>query len=396
VSERSAPDRSGGPALLLALGLLSAFGPLCLDMYLPALPDLPAGLNSTAGAAQLSLTACLVGLGVGQLVTGPLSDRVGRRLPLLIGVAVFTVASALCALTPAMWLLIVLRFVQGAAGAAGIVVGRAVVADMLTGSAAAAYFSALAAINGLSPILAPLLGAQVLRIGDWRTIFWVLTGIGAALLALTAAAVPETLPKTRRTAPGRGALTRGLPIVLADRGYRGYVLAGVAVMAAMFGYISASPFLLQDGFGLSPQQFSLCFAANAIGIITATMVNRMLLRRYDPARLLRWGLLQGSIGALLVLLAVGLRWGLWPVLIALFVMVSAVGFASPDSSALAMDRHRRQAGAASAVYGSAQYATGTLATIVVGIGDRTVGIALGVTAVVFLGAGWWGFVDARR
>jgi DHA1 family bicyclomycin/chloramphenicol resistance-like MFS transporter len=174
------------------------------------------------------------------------------------------------------------------------------------------------------------------------------------------------------------------------------VLAGVAVMAAMFGYISASPFLLQDGFGLSPQQFSLCFAANAIGIITATMVNRMLLRRYDPARLLRWGLLQGSIGALLVLLAVGLRWGLWPVLIALFVMVSAVGFASPDSSALAMDRHRRQAGAASAVYGSAQYATGTLATIVVGIGDRTVGIALGVTAVVFLGAGWWGFVDARR
>ncbi len=147
----SGPRSAGGPALLIALSALSAFGPLCLDMYLPALPQLPAGLNSTAGAAQLSLTACLVGLALGQLVAGPLSDRVGRRVPLLVGVAVFVVASALCALTPSMAMLIGLRFVQGAAGAAGIVISRAVVADMMAGSAAAAYFSAMAAINGLAP-----------------------------------------------------------------------------------------------------------------------------------------------------------------------------------------------------------------------------------------------------
>ena len=174
-----------GAWLVVALGALSAFGPLCLDMYLPALPQLPGDLSSTAGAAQLSLTSCIVGLALGQLLVGPLSDRVGRRRPLLVGVAVFALASALCAVTGSMPLLIVLRFVQGAAGAAGIVVGRAIVADLFAGRAAAAYFSTMAAINGLAPILAPVIGAQVLRVGTWRTVFWVLAGVGIVLWLLT-------------------------------------------------------------------------------------------------------------------------------------------------------------------------------------------------------------------
>ena len=395
--ERTSAGRTGGgPALLIALSALSAFGPLCLDMYLPALPQLPAGLGSTAGAAQLSLTACLVGLALGQLFAGPLSDRVGRRTPLLIGVAVFVVASALCALTPSMPLLIGLRFVQGAAGAAGIVISRAVVADMMAGSAAAAYFSAMAAINGLAPILAPVIGAQILRFGDWRTVFWVLTGIGVVLWFLTLFSVAETLPAKRRAAPGIRAQLRAFGVVLADRSYVGYVLAGTAVSAAMFGYISASPFLLQDGFGLSAQQFSLCFAINALGIIGMTVLGRALLRRCQPTQLLVAALVQAGFGALVLLGAVVAGWGLWPVLAGLFVMVSAVGLALPNSSALAMDLHRPVAGAASGVFGLSQYATGTVATVVVGIGDRTMGTALAVTAVVAVGLGWAGFAVARR
>jgi len=365
-------------------------------MYLPALPQLPAGLDSTAGAAQLSLTACLVGLALGQLFAGPLSDRVGRRTPLLVGVAVFVLASALCALTPSMALLIGLRFVQGAAGAAGIVISRAVVADMMAGSAAAAYFSAMAAINGLAPILAPVIGAQILRFGDWRTVFWVLTGIGVVLWFLTLFSVAETLPAHARAAPGVGAQLRAFGVVLADRSYLGYVLAGTAVSAAMFGYISASPFLLQDGFGLSAQQFSLCFAVNALGIIGFTVLGRVLLRRYRPAKLLVVSLVQAGFGAIVLLGSVLAGWGLWPVLAGLFVMVSAVGLALPNSSALAMDLHRPIAGAASGVFGLAQYATGTVATVVVGIGDRTIGTALAVTAVAAVALGWGGFALARR
>ena len=192
----------GGVALIIALGALSGFGPLCLDMYLPALPELPADLSSTAAAAQLTLSSCIVGLAVGQLITGPLSDRLGRRGPLLVGVGIFVITSALCAITTSMTMLIVIRFVQGAAGAAGIVIGRAVVADLFAGKVAAAYFSAIATINGIAPIVAPVIGGQVLRVGSWRTVFWVLAGIGVVMLVLAAFVVKETLPPERRSAGG--------------------------------------------------------------------------------------------------------------------------------------------------------------------------------------------------
>ena len=371
----------GSVALVVTLGALSAFGPLCLDMYLPALPQLPTDFSSTAGAAQLSLTACIVGLAIGQLFVGPLSDRVGRRLPLTAGVALFAVVSALCAVTTSMPLLIALRFLQGAAGAAGIVVGRAVVADMFAGSAAAAYFSTMAAINGLAPILAPVIGAQVLRVGTWRTVFWVLAGIGVLLWLATVLVVRETLPPERRSRHGWSGTLSAFRTVLADGVYLGYVLAGTAVCGAMFGYIAASPFLLQDGFGLSPQQFSACFAANALGIVLATQAGRLLLRRFQPVALLGWGVGQAAVGAAVLTVAVVSQPGLWSVLVGLWIMVSSVGFALPMASALAMDRHRPIAGAASGVFGLAQYALGTAGTLLVGVGDRARGTALAVTAV---------------
>jgi len=375
-----AAKQPGGLWLIIALGALSGFGPLCLDMYLPALPELPGDLYSTTSAAQLTLSSCILGLAAGQLVTGPLSDRFGRRWPLLIGVAIFVIASAVCALTTSMTLLIAVRFIQGAAGAAGIVVGRAVVADLFAGKAAAAYFSAIATINGLAPILAPVIGGQVLQVGTWRTVFWVLTGIGVVLLVLSAVVVKETLPPERRSSGGFGGTVRAFRTLLNDRGYLGCVLAGAMVTAAMFGYISASPFVLQDGFGLSPQWFSACFALNAIGIIIATQIGRMLLSRTTSFALLAWGVGQSLVGAVLLTVTVFAGWGLPMVLVSLFILVSAVGFALPHASAIAMDRHRDIAGSASALLGLAQFALGAVTAPLVGIGDSTTGVAMAITA----------------
>ncbi len=373
--------------LIVAIGALSAFGPLCLDMYLPALPELPGQLNSTASGAQLTLSACIIGLAVGQVITGPLSDRLGRRRPLLVGVAIFVVASALCAITTSMTVLIGLRLVQGAAGAAGIVIGRAVIADLFAGKAAAAFFSAVASINGLAPILAPVIGGQVLRVGTWRTVFWVLAGIGVVLLVLSVVIVRETLPAQRRSGGGLSATSAAFRTLLRDRGYVGCVLAGSFVTAAMFGYISASPFVLQDRFGLSAQWFSACFALNALGIIVATQVSRILLRRVSSLTLLTIGVGQSVVGAALLAVTVVAGWGLPMVLVSLFVMVSAVGFALPNASAIAMDRHRRIAGSASALLGLTQFALGAITAPLVGLGDPASGVALAVTAVVAAGLG---------
>ena len=374
--------KPGGLWLIITLGALSGFGPLCLDMYLPALPELPAALSSTSSAAQLTLSACIIGLAVGQLITGPLSDRLGRRGPLLVGVAIFAAASVICAVTTSMTLLIVVRFVQGAAGAAGIVVGRAVVADLFAGKVAAAYFSAIATINGLAPILAPVIGGQVLLVGTWRTVFWVLGGIGVVLLVLSAVVIKETLPVERRTKGGFGGTLRAFRTLTGDRGYVGTVLAGSMVTAAMFGYISASPFVLQDRFGLSAQWFSACFALNAIGIILATQIGRILLRWTTSFVLLAVGVFQALLGAVLLTVTVLAGWGLVMMLVSLFVMVSAVGFALPHASAIAMDRHRVIAGSASALLGLTQFALGAVTAPLVGIGDVSSGLAMAVTAVI--------------
>ncbi len=371
--------------VIIALGSLSAIGPLCLDMYLPALPVLPGELNSTAAAAQLTLSACIIGLAVGQVITGPLSDRLGRRRPLLLGVALFALVSALCAVTTSMPLLIGLRLVQGAAGAAGIVVGRAVIADLFTGKAAASFFAAVASINGLAPSLAPVIGGQSLRVGTWRTVFWVLAGIGVVLLVLAFVVIRESLPAERRSAGGLAATLSAFGTLVRDRGYVGCVLAGSLVTAGMFGYISASPFLLQDRFGLSAQWFSACFALNALGIVAATQVGRLLLRRVSSLWLLSLGVVQGLLGAMLLAVTVAAGWGLAMVLVALFVMVSAVGFALPHASAIAMDRHRRIAGSASALLGLTQFALGAVTAPLVGLGDPASGVALAGTAVIATG-----------
>lgn len=382
--------------MVLTLGLLASFGPLCLDMYLAALPQLPGDLGGTATSAQLSLTACLVGLAVGQLATGPLSDRIGRRIPLLVGVGLFVTASALCALTSSMTVFLVLRFVQGACGAAGIVLARATVADRLSGAAAASLYASIAAVNALAPILAPLLGGQILRFGSWRPVFWVLAAIGVLMVVLILTVVDESLPPERRRGGGWGEVAGGFGRLLRDPVYVGLTMSAALIMAAMFGYISASPFLLQDGFGLSEAEFSSSFAANAVGIAVASRLTATLVRRTSSTRVLGWAVTQSLIGSVILAIATWTGAGLVPVLLGLFVMVSAVGFAAPTATALAMDRHREIAGSASALFGLAQFIFGAVTAPLVGWGDPASGLALGVVSLVATSLAVVAWASTRR
>src|SRR3989442_482960 len=254
-------------------------------MYLPGLPALARDLQTGAAQVQLTLTACLVGLAVGQLVVGSISDSEGRRLPLLLGLGGYAATSLLCAVTPSIYLLIVLRLLQGVAGGAGIVIARAVVRDLYSGVAAARFYALLMLVNGLAPILAPVFGSQLLRVGSWRVVFVTLSVIGTALLAVAAIGLRETLPPNRRTAGGLGDTLRTFRMLLADRVFLGCALTSGCAIAAMFAYIAGSPFVLEDIYGVSPQLFSLVFATNALGIIAAGQLSARLVGRIPPVGL---------------------------------------------------------------------------------------------------------------
>jgi MFS transporter, DHA1 family, multidrug resistance protein len=353
--------------VFLILGALSAIGPLSIDMYLPALPRLTRDLSAGASLVQLTLTACLVGLAAGQLVAGPVSDMWGRRRPMFAGIAVYTIASLACVVAPNVQLLIALRFVQGMAGAACIVISRAVVRDMHRGPAAARFFALLMLVNGVAPVAAPVIGAQVLRFTSWRGVFVVLTVLGV-LMAVSLLGLRETLPPERRHAGGLRAALRTFGELCTDRVYLGYALAGGLAFAAMFAYISGSPFVVQNIYGMSPQAFSLIFAVNSLGIVGFGQVSGMLAARVRLINLLRAGLGVATFGGVLLLVAVFGGLGLAGVLPALFLVVSAIGLTMPNSVALALSgRPANIAGSASALFGLIQYVIGAAVAPLVGL-----------------------------
>jgi MFS transporter, DHA1 family, multidrug resistance protein len=354
--------------LILVLGALSAFAPLSLDMYLPGLPQLGRDLDTSASAAQLTLTGCLAGLALGQIVAGPLSDRFGRRGPLLIGITVYTVMSVLCALAPSVEVLLPLRFLQGLAGAAGIVISRAVVRDLYSGEVAARMFAALMAVNGAAPILAPVMGGALLSFTTWRGIFVVLAAIGAVLLLAAALALPESLPAERRRPAGLAPMANALREVAADRTFVAYAVCGGLVFGAMFAYIAGSPFVLQDIYGLSPQAFSVVFAVNGAGIVAVSVLAGRLVQRLPVPTVLRVGVgatVAGSALVLAAILAPGV--GVVPLLVGLFVVVASVGLVAPTTTTLALAEHGAVAGSASALLGVFQYLLGALTAPLVGI-----------------------------
>ncbi|MEV4811725.1 multidrug effflux MFS transporter [Micromonospora avicenniae] len=368
--------------LVLVLGSLTAIGPLTIDMYLPALPEIAADLHTTSAAVQLTLTGTLAGLAVGQLLIGPLSDAVGRRVPLLAGVALHIVASVLCVLAPSIAVVGVLRVLQGLGVAAASVVAMAVVRDLFDGAAFARLFSRLMLVVGVAPVLAPTLGSGLLRWSDWRGVFIALAAFGIILITVAAIGLPETLPPALRRRGGVGATARVYGSLLRDRTFVGLILVTGLAMAALFAYVSGSSFVFQEQYGLDEQQFGIAFGAGAIGLIAATQLNVRLLSRYSPQRILIAALGLGTVaGLVLTTFAVTGVGGLPTVLASLWVVLFAAGLAMPNAPALALSRHGEAAGTAAAMLGAVQFGVGALAAPLVGM------LGTGVVAMAVVVAG---------
>lgn len=378
--------------MIVVLGLLSTFGPLSLDVYLPVLPQLTSDLGTSASGAQLTITSCLLGLAVGQLIAGPLSDRYGRRRPLIIGLACFVLSSLACALAPTIEVLVLLRLVQGLAGAAGLVISRAVARDLFSGQQLAVFFTRLMLINGFAPVLAPVLGGQLARVMDWRGMFVVLAGFGLVLLLAGTLGVPETLPPQRRVLGGLGSTVRGFGLLLRDRLFVGTAAAAGLASASMFAYISGATFVLQEIFGLTAQQFSYAFGVNAVGIVAMGQIGGRLMHRISTVRVLALGLAMNLTGATCLAAAVLFDLGLPVLLCSLFVMVSAVGFIFPTGTALAMADYPERAGAASSLLGLLQFLGGAIAAPLVGIAGEHTAVPLGVVALAASACGTTVFV----
>ncbi|MGW0311981.1 Bcr/CflA family multidrug efflux MFS transporter [Streptomyces flavidovirens] len=366
----------------LVLGGLTALPPLSMDMYLPALPEVTKSLRSPAATVQLTLTACLAGMALGQLVVGPMSDRFGRRKPLLLGMIVYVVATAICAFAPSTELLIAFRLLQGLAGAAGIVIARAVVRDLYDGVEMARFFSTLMLISGVAPVIAPVIGGQVLRFTDWRGIFVVLTAVGVLLTLVVWKWLHETLPVERRHGGGVGEALRTMRGLLADRVFTGYTLTGGLAFAALFAYIAASPFVVQEIYGASPQTFSLLFGINSVGLITVGQINgKLLVGRISMDKVLTAGLLLIALASLaLLLMTTGVfgEVGLVPVAAGLFVLMSSMGLALPNTNALALMRTPHAAGSASALLGTSSFLIGAIASPLVGIAGEATAVPMAV------------------
>jgi DHA1 family bicyclomycin/chloramphenicol resistance-like MFS transporter len=336
--------------LVVMLGLATAVGPLSTDMYLPALPAMADDLGVGPGAMQQSITWCLVGLASGQLIGGALSDRWGRRRPVVIGLAAYAIVTLLIAPVSFVPLLIALRFVQGLAGGTAVAIARAVVRDLYSGTDAARFFSRLALIFGLAPILGPVLGGLMLRVTSWRGIFVVLSGLAVLLTALLAAKLAETLPPSRRLGGGLAATVRSAGPIVRDRVFMGYAVAQALAFSALFGYLANGTFVLQDGYGLSPTAFGLLFGLNAVGITAFSQANARLLGRATAHRLLLVALIGlGTAG--LVALASALLGNLPGLSVGLLLLTCSFGMTQPNSFALALDRHPDRAGTASSLLG---------------------------------------------
>ncbi|GGH45307.1 multidrug effflux MFS transporter [Microbacterium album] len=357
--------------MVVALGLLSAFGPLSMDLYLPALPALVADLRIPDPLGQATMSANMVGLAAGQLLLGPLSDRFGRRRPMLIGLAAFAVLSLACAFAPTIETLLIARAAQGIAGSAGIVIARAVVRDMFTGEESARAFAMLAAVVAIMPIIAPLLGGGLLLVTDWRGLFVALAGIGVLLLALAWITVPDTLAPEHRHAGGVSEQLSEMGRMVRNHRFALSALALGLAGLGLFSYISMGPIVLQEQYGLSPQAFSLVMTVNAVGILIGTQISRRIVGRFGVARLAVGSVAVGAVGATAFTVVALLGLPLPVLLVPLFGTILVHGAMLANVTALALAPFSRGAGAASALLGMTQFGMGALVPPLVSLGGTS-------------------------
>ncbi|MBF4206583.1 MULTISPECIES: multidrug effflux MFS transporter [Pseudomonas] len=352
---------------ILILGALSAFGPLAIDFYLPGFPAMALAFGTDEKHIQTTLAAYFLGLSIGQLAYGPVADRFGRRIPLLVGVTLFTMASLACAFAPSLDTLIVARFVQALGGCAGMVLSRAIVSDKCDAVGSAKVFSQLMLVMGLAPILAPMLGGLMVNLYGWQSIFIALTLFSALCTLAVALGLPESLPANQPRQPLSGAL-RQYGRLFKERIFLGHALTGGIAIAGMFAYIAGSPFVFIKLYGVPAEHYGWLFGSNAAGFILVAQVNARLLAKRGPAFLLA--------RAVWVYLAAGLTLlgisalhptALWPLLIPLFICIASLGCIIPNASACAMSGQGARAGSASALLGCLQFSVAAGAAALVGV-----------------------------
>ncbi|MDX2938796.1 multidrug effflux MFS transporter [Streptomyces ipomoeae] len=375
-------ERTVGRALSVVLLLLTVFGPISMDLYLPVLPALTGELRPSTSAAQLTVTACLLGLAFGQVVAGPLSDRFGRRRPLLAGAVAYVVTSALCAFSPSIEALVAARFVQGLAGAVGIVIAQAAGRDLYSGGKLVRYYGRLTVIGGLAAIIGPVMGGQLAAVTDWRGIFVFLALLGAVILVACLAVFRETLPPQERTGGGLAQSGRDFRRLLADRVLLGGVLITGLVNAALFAYLSGATYVLQGIYGLSPQGYSFAFGLNSLGFMVFGFVAGRLSERWSEKGTLVLGLAMTLLGAAGLLVTTALHLPLAAMVLSLLTMVSGVAATTPPSTSLALAHYPEIAGTASSLLGLARFAFGGLAAPLVGLGGAGTAVPLGLVTVV--------------
>jgi DHA1 family bicyclomycin/chloramphenicol resistance-like MFS transporter len=353
-------------SLIFLLGGLIALAPLSIDIYLPSLPDIGATFGADPGRVQLTLASYFLGMALGQTLYGPLTDRFGRKRPLYVGLVLFILASVGCALAPSIGVLIALRFVQAVGVCSGQVVVRAIVRDLFETREAVRIFSLLLLVLGVSPVLAPLIGAQIIRWFPWRAVFWTLAGAGAVGLAASAIRLPETHRSDAAHSLHPGKVAAAFGRLLRDRGFLGYTLAGSTGMAGMFAYIVSSSFVFIELFHVRQDRFGLIFGANALGMILTAQVNVRLLRRFEMRSIIGWALAVQTVTGIALTVAAFGNAGLYTVAALLFVYVSSVGCLTPNTTAMAMARAGRSAGSASALIGTLQFSIAAIGATAVG------------------------------
>lgn len=377
--------RAGRPLATLLL-VLTVFGPISMDLYLPALPALTAELGAATSLAQLTVTACLIGLAAGQLIAGPLSDRFGRRGPALIGVSAYVLVSALCAASPTVELLIAARLVQGLAGGVGIVIAQAAGRDVYEGGRLIRFYGRLTVVGGLAAIVGPLLGGGLTAVLDWRGLFVVLAVIGALILAWVGVGLPETLAPVARTAAGFAVIRRDMGLLLSDRRFVGAVVAQGFVYAALFAYLSGATYVLQGVYGLSPLAYALAFGLNSAGFMVFGYLAGRSSERWSVLGTLAVGLVIAGLGAVGLLIA-----GLTPlplpvVIVSLFLLAAGTAVTSPPSTTLALADYPQIAGTASSLLGAARFAFGGVAAPLVGVAGALSILPLGLVTTVAVAA----------
>lgn len=339
--------------LALLLGLLAFLGPLNIDMYLPSFPGIAQDFGVSATLVQFSLTACLIGLAIGQLVVGPISDAQGRRKPLLIGTTLFALASILCAFAPNITTLIIARFLQGFTASAGVVLSRAVVRDVFSGKELTKFFSLLMVINAVAPMVAPMLGGGILAVpsANWQTIFYFLAFIGVLIVLIVAMKLKETLPPEKRIPSSIGSSVKTMGSLLKDRSFIGYALVVGFVHGGSFAYVSGTPFVYQEIYGVSPQVFSVLFGINGIAIITGSALIGRLSGIVSEKKMLQTAVTVALTATFLLLIMTIIQGPLASLVILIFIYMTTMGMIITSTFTLGMAKQGHRAGSASAILG---------------------------------------------